>query len=317
MALTQAQLDGATGWLDTQFGGGFNNGQYQPGAYQFNPNNTLANFDILGAGRGMGYGDADIAQILAQRGGNVTPEQIAAFGQQHAGAVDMGRQLFQSPNGYDENVSSDPFYNPPAQQQQQMGGGGATGMPTLQGYQPNPYLDQMMGGLRTQWSQFMNDGLAQNRGNAVANGNVGGSRQGIAEARTMTDASNGFANASANLYGNDYNNSQNRNLQQYGIDTNAYLQNRGLDLTGQGQMLNFYNDGRRLDQSGLLAGAQVYGLAGQNDWAPFLNASNVFGGNYSGSGSTTTGGSSTGGGASGALGGAGAAYQLWNDITRR
>ena len=305
MALTQAQLDGATNWLDTQWGGGFgSNGVYQPGAYQFDPSNMLANYDILGAGQSMGYGNDDIAQILALRGGNVTGDQIGAFGQQHAGAVDMGRQLFESQNGYDENVSSDPFYNPPptvtTSQSSQFSA------PSLNGYTKNPYLDQMASGLRDQFTQFRDDGLAANRGNAVAMGNVGGSRQGIAEARTMTDAGKGYDSAIANLYGQDYNNQMNRNLQQYGVDTNAYL-------TNQGQQLGFYGDQRRLDQSGAALGASLYGLANNGDWSGLNSASNIYN-QYSGLGGSSTTGGESGGGGLGFLGGAGAAYQMYRGL---
>lgn len=198
-------------------------------------------------------------------------------------------------------------------------GGGPT--PTLdKGYTANPYLDQIANGLRTQFGQFRDDGLAANRGAAVAAGGVGGSRQGIAEGRTMTDASNGFSSAIANLYGQDYQGSQNRNLQQYGMDQNYTLgqgglanQARGQDQNfalgygglanqARGQDMNFYTQQRGQDQSGAALGAELYNQGMQGPWNSINNANSTYS-PYSGLGNTTQ-NSTQGGGWQGGVGGA-------------
>lgn len=207
----------------------------------------------------------------------------------------------------------------------------STAAPTLKGYEASPYLAQMASGLRDQFTSFMNDGLAANRGNAVANGNVGSSRQGIAEARTMTDAGKGFDNAITNLYGTDYTNSMNRNLQQYGMDQNYALGNRSADLgflnsgrsydLGMGGLANqrygmdqsFYTAQRGQDQSGALLGANLYNMGMQGMWNPLQNASGIYN-STAGNNVTNTTGGTVGGGWTGGLGGALGTAQLASNL---
>lgn len=205
----------------------------------------------------------------------------------------------------------------PAQQPTATSGGAPA--PSLQSYTQSPYLAAMGQGLRDQFTGFMNDGLAANRGGAVAAGGVGGSRQGISEARTMTDAGKGFDSALANLYGQDYQAQMGRNLQKYQADQNFSLGNRGLDLgfqnsnnsynlglgsldlQGRGQDMNFYGQQRAQDQSGAALGASLYGLGMQGPWNT-LNSANGLASPYT-SNSTQTSNTSGGGGWQGALGG--------------
>lgn len=209
------------------------------------------------------------------------------------------------------------------------GGASSFAAPTLKGYEPNPYLAQMAGGLRDQFTGFMNDGLAANRGNAVANGNVGSSRQGIAEARTMTDAGKGFDSALTNMYYGDFNNSMNRNLQQYGMDQNFALGSRSADLgflnsdrsydlgkmgnetTRYGMGLQYDTQNRSLDQSGARLGMDMTAMNTLLPWDVLRSASAIYG-NAAGNNVTGTTGGTTGGGAMGAVGGAGAGAQMYN-----
>lgn len=222
--------------------------------------------------------------------------------------------------------------------------GGMAALPSLTAYSQNPNLTAMGNGLRDQFTGFMNDGLASNRGESVAAGGVGGSRQGIAEARTMTDAGKGFDSALATLNGQDYQAQMERNLRQYqgdqtfntaqaglgltaqGQANNYDLGRRGVDLgylnannnydlgrgqqalTGRGQDQSFYTAQRGQDQSGAALGASLYNQGTQGQWSPVQNASGVYS-PYTGYGTTTTSGAS-GGGAAGTVGGllSGASY---------
>lgn len=229
------------------------------------------------------------------------------------------------------------FYSSPGSTMAQSGGGGMAALADLKAYSQSPYLAQMGAGLKDQFTGFMNDGLAANRGNAVAAGGVGGSRQGIAEARTMTDAGKGFDSALANLYGQDYQSQMNRNLQQYqgdqqfnlgqaglglragemanqydlgrrGLDlgyqnsNNSYnLGQQGLGLQSRGQDMSFYTAQRGQDQSGAALGASLYAQGQQGMWNPINQTTGAMS-PWNGYGTTTNTGSS-GGGLTGAVGG--------------
>lgn len=252
----------------------------------------------------MRAGDSNLQSIM--EGSGMSPGQIGVF----------------------DNNHPDLYY------QRQAGGTGAGGGggPSLQSYTQSPYLAQMGEGLRTQFTGFMNDGLAADRGEAVAAGGVGGSRQGLEQSRTRVEAGNGFNSALANLYGNDYQQQMGRNLQKYQADQNFSLGNRGLDLGFQnsnnsynlglggldlqsrGQDMSFYNTNRQLDQSGALLGANLYNLGMQGPWNS-LNNANGLASPYASNGTQTT-NVSSGGGAMGALGGALGTAQLWNNITK-
>ncbi len=128
------------------------------------------------------------------------------------------------------------------------GGGGSTipgtgyQMPTLDtSYKKNPYLDDMAQGLTDQavntWTRSIAPSL---RSGAMATGGFGGSRQGVAEANALNDWSNNLSSSLAQLYGNDFQQSQNRSLQKYGMD-----QGFGLGLGNLG--LGYYNAGNSYD----------------------------------------------------------------------
>ena len=263
-------------------------------------NNTYANSGYQGSATWDAMRPELRAGIMS---GNVDVNTLSA---EQRAAIPSSQTMYGAPdNNHPDGMGPSPT-----------GGGGSS--VNLQSYQQNPYLAQMGEGLRTQFTGFMNDGLAANRGNAVASGGVGGSRQGIAEARTMTDAGKGFDSALAGLYGNDYQAQMGRNLQQYGLDQNYRLGQRGLDLgfqnsnnsynlglgsldlQGRGQDINNYNTNRQLDQSGAVIGANLYNLGQQGPWNT-LNNANGLASPYTGNG-TTTSNTSSGGGAAGAAG---------------
>ena len=101
------------------------------------------------------------------------------------------------------------------------GGGGSQG---------NPYLDAMAGNITRQYTQNLNENILPGvRYGAMAAGGFGGSRQGIAEGKAIEGSNEGLASALANLYGQSYESQQNRDLQRYGIDTNAATARYGTD----------------------------------------------------------------------------------------
>lgn len=190
-------------------------------------------------------------------------------------------------------------------------GGGA---PALSSYKQNPYLQDMAKGLQTQFNNNLSfNTLPALRGGAVAAGGVGGSRQGIAEGLATAQSNIGADNAIAGLYGQDYGNQMNRNMQQYGLDQNYSLGLGNQALTNQGQQLGFYTNQRQLDQSGAQLGANLYNQGTNGQWNPINNASGVYN-NYTGLNNSTTGGTQQGGGAMGAAGGAMGAAQLAKNL---
>lgn len=101
---------------------------------------------------------------------------------------------------------------------------------TLTQYTQNPYLPQMAAGI----TQQMTDNWARNlapsiRSGAMAAGGFGGSRQGVVEANGLRDLNTSLGQNITNLYGQDYNNQMNRNMQQYQTDSSANLGYANLD----------------------------------------------------------------------------------------
>jgi hypothetical protein len=290
-----------------------------------------------------GASDSQIAQAMQQYG--VTPGQMAgATGlgtqfvtdrynaalngtngpqqlQQLAGGGQMTTQAFGpngAPVGHGPHNGSMPLagqggtgmaMNPGASGG--MLGGGAFGPAGGYGYfgtQGNPYLDGMAGNIMRQSNLGLNDAFNQIRSNDVSNGTLGGSRQGVAQGVAIGRAQDALQGNLANLYGGAFEGQQNRGLQQYGIDTNAYLGN-------QGQQLSFYNSQRQLDQNGAALGAQLYGMGQQGQWTPYQNAGSIYSG-FGGYG-TQTGQQSQGGGAMGAFGGALGGAQMYQNLSNQ
>lgn len=178
------------------------------------------------------------------------------------------------------------------------------------GYDPSSYLKDMEKSITSQANEnFSTNLLPAIRSNAVGNGSVGGSREGVAQGVAMGQTQKSIADAVARMYMDDSNAQQNRGLQRYGMDQGYFLGN-------QGQQLGFYNTQRQLDQSGAALGASLYGLGTNGMWNPLNNFTGMispWAGNGNG---TTTSNTSQGGGWPGILGGLGAGYQWWNALQK-
>jgi hypothetical protein len=150
--------------------------------------------------------------------------------------------------------------------------------PTMRGYEKSPYLDQMATSITGQFNKNLTEGILPGiRGQAVATGGVGGSRQGIAEGQAIAGSQRGLADALTGMYSQDYQQDRARALQQYqadqgymlgnrGMDVNMRQQDigwqlgqRGLDLQGQGLRDNFYTAQRGQDITRLGIGANLLG----------------------------------------------------------
>lgn len=125
----------------------------------------------------------------------------------------------------------------------------APAAPALRQYQKNPYLDQMAAGITQQATRNLNEQILPGlRSQAVAAGGYGDARSGIAEGLAVGRTNDALSNSLANLYGTDFNNDQNRALQQYLGEMQNQLgqgqlaaQNRSIDnqyALGQGGLAN-------------------------------------------------------------------------------
>jgi hypothetical protein len=270
----------------------------------------------------MGFTDAQMSQNMPA-GKSFTADQLNAW------AGNPGTQTSTSEANYMNGRTSD-VRGP------QYADSNAAG---LNEYTANPYLDNIAAGITRQSNQNLQENVLPGIGQgAQGAGAYGGSRQGIAEGLAIGRAQSGLNDSLAGLYGGDFNNSMNRNLQKYTSDQgynlgvgnlglgyqnsdNAYnlglgnlalgnqtgMQNfystqRGLDLTQYGLGANMYGQG---NSGNINAGTGIYNTGNQYLNAP-ANAMGTFNGlvnGYTGFG-TTTGTNSSGGGITGAVGGA-------------
>lgn len=139
---------------------------------------------------------------------------------------------------------------------------------TQQTYTPNPYLGQMANSITNQVQQNLSRNIMPGiSSGAMSTGGYGGSRQGVVEANALNDVNQGLSNSLANLYGNDWTNAQNRNLQQQSLDNSYNLGLGNLGLNAQVANNNFYTAQRGQDLQGYGLGAQLIGQSNQG----FLN----------------------------------------------
>ena len=134
-----------------------------------------------------------------------------------------------------------------------MGGGGN-----------NPYIGGYAGAITNQVTQNLQRNILPGiSSGAMAAGGFGGSRQGVVEANALNDANQGLSNSLANLYGTDWTNAQNRNLQQQSLDNSYNLGLGNLGLNAQNSQNSFYTAqrGQDLQQYGL--GASLVNQANQ------------------------------------------------------
>jgi hypothetical protein len=380
MAFDPSQISQYQQYINNNYGGGYDaNGQWNAslnplidssGQFNFDPNNTLVNDQILGKAQQMGFTPDQLSQILggttaqgiqnyANQGGNNEfsgiYSQIDNADQQHGivnpdgslnyngtgtgsgtgnggggtggtgggGTSGGGGWSFNGMGGIGSPGSSSQ-YLPPNQN------GGYITPASLTAYTRSPALDALNQATQTQF----NNNLQQNilpgirRGSDMVGG-VGGSREGIAQGLGIAQSNQGLAQALAGNNYQDYNQQMNRNLQQYqgdqqfntaqgqlglGYWNGANAMNLGmgnLALGNQNSLMNFYNQGRQLDQSGVALGASLYNQGAQGPWNSINNASNVYN-QYTGLGGQTTTNQNQGGGASGVVGGALGGAQMYN-----
>ncbi len=253
-----------------------------------------------------GFSNQDIA-TGAQRLG-ITADQLS-------GAYAAARpELFSAPGSAQTmaDYTQTLFPSTPKPYTMDVNGGSA---PTLnQNYQRNPYLDQMADDIGRRTQQGLGQAFNGIRSNSVGVGGLGGSRQGVAEGVATSGAMDSMQGQLAGLFGTDYTNSMNRNLQAYGIDSSTWLGARGqnqnyalgvggLENQRYGQDQSFYTAqrGQDLQQTGM--GANIYDMGVKGGWIPLDKASDIYKG-YTGLNSSQTTGGQSGGGASGVIGGA-------------
>lgn len=177
------------------------------------------------------------------------------------------------------------------------GGAGSGGGGTGSQNQGNPYLDAIAGNMGQQWTDtLMEQWLPAIRDNNINAGGYGGSGYDLAQGTAVGKAATGYAGALANLYGGAWENSQGRDLQRYGIDTSADLQN-------QNQWMNYDLGNQGLGLQGMGLGLQFLNAGAQGPWTGVNNMGNLLNGVGSQNGTTTSGGQQ-GGGWGGLLGGA-------------
>lgn len=127
----------------------------------------------------------------------------------------------------------------------------------------NPYISQMAQGITSQMNENWNRNLAPSiRSGAMAAGGFGGSRQGVVEANGLNDLNRTLGQSLSSLYGQDWTNSQNRNLQQQQI--NNQNDQFGRNLSQQDKQFGLNLDSNNA-QFGANLGLQT--MNSQNQWA--------------------------------------------------
>lgn len=297
--LSATDVAGARNWLTSQ-GYGTNG----PGGFQYTgANNNNYNGMVAGAAQSKGWGVNELSQIL---GGNFSTNMIQDWLTQNKPIVDTYQTVFEAdraraPAAPIGNAMPRPpvIGNTPGMPSRPPTppGGGTIGMPTAPsgGYQQNPYLSGIADDITRRIGTARDQGLKAVRSDAIAMGGAGGTGQSFAEADVISRSLDNLGGQLTGLYGQDWNNSQNRDLQRYGMDQGFYTSQRGQDLA----------------QIGL--GSQLETQALQNQWYPISQFANIVG-NLSGQNTSTTNSTQTGGGALGALGGLLGTAQLGTNL---
>ena len=233
--------------------------------------------------------DNDIRQYVTANQGN--PYAVIKRALETGVSRDRMNQLFGADN-VNNYLSAAGF---PSQQQTQI-------QRTQSPWGGNPYLDQMGDSLSRRMNKNLDRQFQSIRGNSIGVGGLGGGRQGVAEGLAMEAGNDSLTDAMSRMYMTDYEGTQNRNLQKYGIDTNAALGWGGLANQYDSIRNNFYLGNRSADNQDRLTGATLWGMGDDSEWSPIRNASNSWS-PFTGFGNTTQ-SSSQGGGWQGLLGGA-------------
>jgi hypothetical protein len=107
------------------------------------------------------------------------------------------------------------------------------------------------------------------RGNAMAAGTVGGSRQGVAEGIATGDAMSGLAGALANLYGGQFNQDRSHGLQSDALDFGIHRGNLQDMRQGQQDQLGFLGQMANWGQQGVATANQTRDRQ-FSDWNRFV-----------------------------------------------
>jgi len=144
------------------------------------------------------------------------------------------------------------------------GSGSYSSMGTQSSGGQNPYLQQQgQDIIRQMTDNYNRNELPAMRSGAMAAGGFGGSRQGVVEANGLNDLNRGIGQNLTNLYGQDWTNGQNRNLQQQSINNSYDLGSRGL--------INQYDLGLRSSDLGF---ANLDANIANSNFSNQLNAAN-------------------------------------------
>lgn len=345
--VSNSQLDGAMGWAPNTAQGWWDQQNQQHQQLQNNAQTFQANGQQgYGAQGGMTTQEQNLQTMQPQSFYGTGAGQMGpAGGAPSGGAPVLGGNPY-APTGGNPYVPGGGT-SAPAPQQQPMTAGSMSGgtLTQPQGFQGgqvgqqqagiNPYLGVMANSIAAQ----SNDNMQRNimpaiRGGAIANGGLGGSRQGVVEANALNDQNRNLVSSLSGLYGNAFESQQGRDLQRYGMDQNAGLATRGQDLqrygmdqnaylTGRGQDQNFYTAQRGQDFQGAQLGANLFqqsmdGMARQGQglyqtgmqeqqagFLPYQQFANLLGGftglNQTNTNSTDTSGNVVGGALAGGL----------------
>lgn len=174
------------------------------------------------------------------------------------------------------NFGAAPTMTAPAapQMRQAMGAPSTGAMPGS-----NPFTNPLADSITTRVNNTLQrDMLPGIRRNAIANGNFGNAKQGIAEGRAVADASTGLAGQLAQLGYQTYTADQNHQLASDALDLNVYNANQNWARTGQQDQIN--NLGTFLNWN------QTYGVGNTtqtqntplNYWQQFSNTGAQLGG---------------------------------------
>lgn len=183
------------------------------------------------------------------------PDYMVAAGTQQ-------RNPYLPAGGTGSNYGNDPRIGGPARF-------GAMGNQGMQGLADYLFQNPSTRAMGNEVTRQVNNNLQRNilpgiRGNAMAAGTVGGSRQGVAEGLATGEAMTGLAGALANLYGSQYNQDRSYGLQNDALDLNVYNANQNWMRQGQLDQLAAMGQIGSMNQQGI-------GVANQARDRPFTD----------------------------------------------
>ena len=147
----------------------------------------------------------------------------------------------------------------------------------------NSYLQSMADDIGRRSNNAVQQGLQGIRSNSVMGGGFGGSRQGVAEGAAISGAADSLQGKLANMYNADYQASENRGVQRYGIDSQSaasrYSADQslagskyGADTNYKGQELQYQLGLKRNEIDGRNADTNALNVSNQYDLGLGRNA---------------------------------------------